>query len=327
MKVSQENSEEVIRYLYNEIADTERDALEERLFTNDDFSLFAESAENDLVDEYVRGEMSFAEKQRFEKNYLISENRREKVRAANILQTKLFNEKQAKMPVNISPQVSVWQSLAEFFRVPSFAFAGGLALILLTVLVGGWFLLRQTPNQPEIVRDENTNRQTPIPSPQNLPKNDISENTNKPETNVNKPANIENKATEKKNLPTNEKPDKPTEIAPQPRVFAATLLPMLRSGERSALNIPKNAETVSLRVVHDNQKTFAKYRAEIRDQNGKVIVTREFPVNEKTLSRPLNLSVKNSALSAGSYELTLRGISNENQTEEIKFYNFTVNKK
>ncbi len=101
----------------------------------------------------------------------------------------------------------------------------------------------------------------------------------------------------------------------------------MRSGERPVLNVPKSVETIRLRVVHDNQQEFIRYRAEIRDQSGDLIWSREIPVSEKTLVRPISLNVRSAALTPGSYELTLSGITSDNQLEEIKFYNFVVQKK
>lgn len=347
----EENKEQAIGYLFGELGDAERDALEERIFADDEFSLFLGAVEKDLIDDYVRGEMDVDLRQRFERRYLTSESRREKVRLASVLQAEVFNEKirtpEIAAPL-AEPKTSLWTTLADFFRVPNLALAGGLAVILLFVLFGGWLLLRRSPDIPEIVRDENANRQIPVPTktpaartPDENPsiENSNKENSNAaptPEINSNQTPALENKAPQAKTPEKRPTPaPRPTEKReetppPQPqRVVFATLFPLLRSGdeEKPVLIVPTNAESVGLRVVHDNLKPFAKYRVEIRDQNGDLVFTRETPVNRKNPAQPLNLNISAATLGAGTYELLLSGIREDKSAAEIKYYNFSVKKK
>lgn len=326
MKITRENSEKAIQYLYGELGDAERDALEERIFADDEFSLFIESVENDLIDEYARGEMNFAEKQKFEQKYLVSERRREKARLASVLNEKVFSENEKFAPVVSANKDSVRQSFARFFRVPNLALAGGLAAILLFVLIGGWLFLRPAETTEEIAKDNNSNQPVEITSPEIAPQVLPTPET---EINNNKAQIIPQKTPEPKSSPVKKEPEKPDTVSPKPpqRVFAFTLLPPMRSGSRPVLNVPKAAETIQLRVVHDNQREFIRYRAEIRDRNGDLIWSREILLNEKTLVKPITLNVRSGALASGAYELTLSGITADNQLEEIKFYNFLIQKK
>lgn len=332
MTQMKEDTEKSVQYLFGELVEAKRDALEDRIFADEDFALFLNAVEKDLVDDYVRGEMDAGLRERFEQKYLISAARREKVRTAGVLQKELFAEKETSAPVVTVSQPSIWESLKEFFRVPIPALAGGLATILLLVLLG-WILFRQSPTVPEIVKDENENRQiqppTPQISPEILPPVESNKNSNVAENTNKSGVNTERKKSETKPAPTKipiEKPEK-REILPQPRIFVATLLPTTRSGETPFLTIPKNTENVQLRVVHDNLQPFIKYRAEIRDSNGEEIFVREISFNRKNPARPITLSLKTALLKNGSYELVLSGVNEENGVEPIKFYNFTVSKK
>ncbi len=350
MTEAEENKEQAIRYLFGELNENERDAMEDRIFADDEFSLFLSAVEKDLIDDFVRGEMDAALRQRFDRRYLTSESRREKARLASVLQTEVFNEKISEPEIAApltEPKTTFWATLADFFRLPNLALAGGLAVILLFVLFGGWFLLRRSPDIPEIVRDDNANRQIPAPTktPDNNPLNENlkTENSNiapTPETNINQAPVIKNKTPEN-NTPENNTREKRPTPAPRPtekreetppsqpqRIVFATLFPLLRSSsdEKPVLTVPKNAESVRLRVVHDNLKPFARYRVEIRNQNGDVIFTRETPVNQKNPAQPLSLNIKAATLGAGTYELLLSGIREDNSAAEIKYYNFSVKK-
>ena len=323
---TEENTEQARQYLFGELNETERDALEERLFADEEFALYLDAVEDDLVDEYARGEMNAAQKQKFENKYLISEARRSKVRAAGILQKELFAEKPA---VTVAERPGLWQTLAGYLRPPQLAFAGGFAMILLLLGVGGWLLLRG--DRPIEVAQHNSNQATPTPQPTAPPETPretpANENTAPPaNNNTAAPANT-NRAPQTAPSPTRPAPHPPESAPPPARVFVATLLPPLRSGERPELALPAATETVRLRVVHDNEQLFTKYRAEIRDQNGDLVWSREIPVSEKTLARPLTLNVRRAALADGAYELTLSGMTADRRLEEIKFYNFTVKKR
>ena len=312
MKNSQENSTAAIRYFLRDIGDTERDALEERLFSDAELSEFFDAAENDLVDEYVRGEMDPAMRRKFESAYLISDRRKMKVAAARILSSRI--EEPVRRSVESEQIPSLWENLTGIYRIPRLAWAGGLAALLLLGLFAGWLLLSSENRTPRIVHvDENPDR--PIAPP--VPGNEHGPDSNVSEGNANAPK------------PANSKPKKVTEAPRErerPRVFAFTLLPPVRSGEQPVLSVPRSAETINLQVVHDNEKEFAKYQADIYDQNGDVIWSREMDVGKKRLSHPIGISVRSSTLKAGVYELKLSGISSAGLIEDIKFYNFIVRK-
>lgn len=321
-----ENTEQIIKYLFGELNEAERDTLEDRIFSEEEFAEFLSAVEKDLIDDYARNEMNADLRRRFEQKYLVSETRREKVRVASILQKELFAEKEVIAPIVIATESTVWQKLADFFRVPNLALAGGLAVILLFALFGSWLLLRSTPNQIDIVTgDSNQNIKIPTPqiSPEVTPTVEITENVNKPTNNINKPT-----PTPKKPLPVNSPTPEKREVeqSEPPRIFIATLIPILRSDSVPTLKIPKNASSVQLKIVHDNQKSFVKYRLETRNQNGDLIDSRTISVNEKNLERPIYLNLPNSRLKAGSYEITLNGIDAENKSQPLKFYNFVVEK-
>lgn len=333
MMETQKDTAKAIQYLFGELGETERDAMEDRIFSDEEYELFLNDVEKDLIDDYLRNEMDSGLRQRFEKKYLISERRREKVLTAKVLQENVFVTEEIPVTIVSEPKVSFWQSLAYIFRVPKLALAGGFATILLLALFGGWLLVKQTEKPIDYVRENNSNPQTPTPtvSPDISPNQPSNVDSNKNSSNVNSDNNrVESNKTENREINKPEKKPIPTEkrqvAPPEPRIFVATLLPPLRSDENQVLNISKNAQTVFLRVVHENQKVFSKYRAEIRNQNGAVIFTREITVTEKNLTRPIGLNINNSVLNSGSYELKLSGLTEDNQTEVIKFYNFTVKK-
>ena len=78
----------VIEYLLGSTSEEETERLDELSVADDEFAARLRSAENDLVDAYARGELDGETLHRFKSFYLASPNRLEKVRFAEVLQTR-----------------------------------------------------------------------------------------------------------------------------------------------------------------------------------------------------------------------------------------------
>ena len=74
------------RYLLGvTLAAAQRRGVEERLLTDDDFCEEFEAAEDELIDQYLCDELSAAERARFERNFLSTTERRQKLTLARAL--------------------------------------------------------------------------------------------------------------------------------------------------------------------------------------------------------------------------------------------------
>lgn len=75
----------LVRYLLGDLSREETERLDELSIVDDDFACRLSSAENDLVDSYVRKELSPADTERFTSVYLPSPRRRQKLEFAETL--------------------------------------------------------------------------------------------------------------------------------------------------------------------------------------------------------------------------------------------------
>src|SRR5262245_46756820 len=75
----------VVRYLLGQLPEEEQLRLEERAFSDQEYLQNVLAVERDLIDEYVRGELSGSERRQFEKLFLASPERRRKVEFARAL--------------------------------------------------------------------------------------------------------------------------------------------------------------------------------------------------------------------------------------------------
>ena len=320
MGENSENLEKAARYIFGELENDERDSFEEAIFSDDKLAHLIDSLEKDFLDEYLRGEMDKPFLEKFEEKYLQLSARKEKLAIARVLQQKLFNQQENNLlaePITQSSFSNFWTNIFRFFN---FATAGGIAVILILALIGGWTILnyKLTDN---LVKEINANISMPEISPVIQPP---------PLTEKDQIGNIE---TEENVLPQ----ETPKIIAPpavkktpnieKPKTLAFTLFPPVRSSERPILVLPKSIQFVRLRIIHNNQIEFTKYQVELKKQNGRLVIAREFPLTATNIKNPLIFSVNSAILKPGSYELTLSGLQKDRNFEEIKFYDFTVKQK
>ena len=136
-------------YLLGTLGDAEMEALEERHFTDDEAFLEMQSAEMALVDRYVRNEMSDAERESFEANYLVSPERDSKVDGARAFHNELADLQPSVVAEDLP--VSWAERLRRAFLVPAMQFAGA-ALVLILAVSTGWLILERGRTQNELLQ-------------------------------------------------------------------------------------------------------------------------------------------------------------------------------
>ncbi|MEK7725345.1 MAG: hypothetical protein AAB336_13415 [Acidobacteriota bacterium] len=332
-----QNETEFRRFLLGGMTEDERIEFEGNFILDESLFENLRIAEDELIEQYLGGTLSDTEKSNFEANYLTTKLRRERVEFTRqmLAKFKLQNVAVAevKKTASVAENPSFLESLIAFFKQPGFAFGTAFALLLLGF--GGWFLLRN-PNQPIDIAQN-----TPTPTPQVLvsPTPLVSENKNTEPSNtgVNQPSQLTNKNTESANqrpkveANSNKKPaenvtqEKPT---PTPSNSLITTLALFTGGVRSdgktnELNLPKNSGGANLELNLESQD-YKTYRAEIVDQNGKVIY-RSGKLTAKNSKINAFVSAKN--LTKGDFIVKVYGKNAKNEDESVADYQFRVSQK
>lgn len=288
--------------------------LDEEMFEN------LRVAEDELIENYVRGNLSENDRQKFETNFLTNEKRRERVVFTRAMLKNFANQSALKKQEAESERVSVWASLISFFKQPQFAFGSALAILLL--ILGSWFLLRKTEKPIDIVQN------TPTPTPQIsvTPTPQISENTyNTPNQNV-APINQRPKVEPTLNkTPDNTNLQKPVQTPSNPVITTLALFTggVRSEGKTNELNLPKNSGGANLQLNLESQD-YKIYRAEIMDQNGKIIYRSG---NLSANKSRVNAFVPAQNLKRGDYIIKLFGKNTNNQDESVADFQFRVNQK
>jgi hypothetical protein len=303
-----DRSEKLLQYLYGELSGGNRDAIEERVFADDELASELDDLEIDLVDSFVRGEMSAEEDRHFKERYLTSKSRLARVNLA-----KYLNESTTGGSATAPPESVGWlEGIKAFFGDRGLVYAGLAAAVI--IAIGGFWFLSTLPDE-EVAFDVPANSNEFVP-----PLHDDSTDESSAERNGDGAGGAAKGA--KTNVNSESKRNGNTQAVPEaPRTFAFTLLPPVRSSGRPVLEIPKGTDTVRITIVHDNRIPFAKYKAILKDNTGAALLTRDVNLTDE---RPVSISVRANRLKAGSYELTLVGLPRDGTAEEIGFYGFSV---
>ncbi|HEX8888605.1 MAG TPA: hypothetical protein VF779_05490 [Pyrinomonadaceae bacterium] len=141
--------ERIIAYLLGELPAEESDQFEDECFAEEHWPMQISLAEEDLIDHYLRGELTTEQRQRFEQNYLTTEARKERVvMAASLLRH--VDEQSHDSIAEDAREVTWIGRLRASWGGPRWALTTALALASIVIVVGGLlWLYRPLPSRPQ----------------------------------------------------------------------------------------------------------------------------------------------------------------------------------
>jgi hypothetical protein len=125
-------------------------------------------------------------------------------------------------------------------------------------------------------------------------------------------------------------PETGTEKPSVPSIISFILMPGIGRGDEQStdLTVPKDAQTVQLQLYLEGPTPYKSYRAELVTAGGKLIWSRDgLTARQARNGKAVSLSLPASAITSGKYELSLKGVTSENQIEDVGFYYFSIVKK
>lgn len=292
------------RYLLGDLPESEQLALETGFFADGDLLEQVQEIETDLVDQYVRGELSNAERLQFERHYLATPAHKQRVAFAREL-LRAANEQG--LPQPRQPKESFWENLAATLRSRQFFLGAAVAAILLLLFGFGWMAIqkslwhqaRQEERIAELRRLHELESQIAQQNERNTQLN----------------AELERLRA------------KQSSTASQPSLFSFILLSGVRGdSQQQTLKIPPGTNQIRLQMKIENSD-YRRYRVSLRPVDGGESWN-PGPVNAVTGKTGTTVSVKVPAnrLRPGDYILTLAGIHSEGSPEEINRYFFRLSK-
>lgn len=297
------------RYLLGGMTEDECAALEQEYFQ--DSYLFNQivQAESELVDKYARGLLTPEARERFEQHYLSHPARRERARFAEALAAQIERKTEVAATPAARAQSSVGCWLAAW-RGPKLAWGLSMALLLAalaaTLIVFQERRMRQSASIAEVARSA---QEPPVSDAQPQP-------TNEQKTSEAQSREAENRSDEQ---PT----ASPAPLPPAKASSQLATLTLTITGTRSAdegpsiLIVPTQAKRIRLQL-NLRESSYARYALALQTAGGAEVFTRRqlAPRTTKSGAR-LALEVPARALATGDYILTLKGIGEAAEVEDI----------
>ena len=134
--------ERITAYLLHELAPSEAKEFEEQCFSEEEWPATLESVEGDLIDAYIRKELSLDRQRRFEENYLNTTARIERV-----LLARSFLRLVAPEPKELNPRERLGASWTTRLSIPRFALRPAtIGLVLIAgALLSLWYFIPRAP--------------------------------------------------------------------------------------------------------------------------------------------------------------------------------------
>jgi hypothetical protein len=319
----------IAQYLLGELPEQQQVEIEDRAFSDQQFMASITSVENDLIDEYVRRDMSESDRRRFESRFLASESRRKRVEfaraLAHLLEETRVTERETR---KVGATRSSWRdALAAFFDGLNPVGKIALTAATLVILLGGAWLITQTltlRNQlNQLQARQQNDRQT-------LERQVESERRRNQELSAQLDQEKQQRAQSDESLRRlSETANQPSE-APRSIIASLILLPGISRGATTQpkLILPPNASVARLQIGIEPEEDYKSFGVELRTAGGRPVWMRDsLTARSSRGGRSIRLTLPASALLPGEYELRLKGVPQAGPPEDVGFYYFEVRKR
>jgi anti-sigma factor RsiW len=319
------NNEKLIaQYLLGDLPEEQQVEIEDRAFQDKEYLAAITAVENDLIDEYVRQELSETERRKFEAKFLASAERRKRVDFAKAF-VKVAAESSAVEKTKIKPSRVSWRdSFEAFIRGLNPAARLAFAVAVLLIMLGGAWLMTETLRLRGQLTQLQAKNQT---ERQSLQQQVETERRRSEELAARLNQEKQQREQSEESLRQLSETAETTNSTPRPIVATFTLLPGLARGEdkKPKLLLPKDARLVRLQIGIDPEEPYKTFSAELRTVAGRQIWTRDnLTASARRGARAIGLTLPATVLKPGDYELKVSGVAQGGRTEDVGFYYFAV---
>ena len=319
MEMNLKDEGQPARYLLGEMTEAEQARFEERFFQDLELSELISDVENDLIDCYVRGELSPRDRDRFEHHFLVSDRRREKLELAQaLLQAK--NAAPAARVVDSRGSLPWWKAMVAQLRAPSPALSYSFGATALFLLVGGLWLFTEVRD----LRNE-TARLAAERDRQSAQNDQLREQANDRQRQTDEL--VAQKDQLARQLEELQSQTGNPERAPRPALsfLSFILSPVSRGSDGpKKLIIPPGTGAVRLQLNLSAGDDYPAYQVNLQKANGEQVRNwkglRAAPAKG---ARAVFVDLQASSLSVGDYEVTLSGVA-KGQIEPLGYYYFSL---
>lgn len=331
------------KFLLGELPPAERELIEERLFLDSEYFKHFKAAEDDLIDEYLYGDLDTDQRERFEKYFLQEPGRRESLQVASALQNYLSEKKFSARDLEQKPlrPEETSRSGINLFRLlwsrhPKLVPGLSLAAALLLAVAGMWlaraFMQREVP----MSRQARQTEVQPSPTAQTSGQDSAAPLPSSTQQIANKNTPVI-KTTPQKEVVTappraaDENRRRDIQIdRPTTPTYAFMLLPgssVRGEGDLTHVELPAGRSVATFQLSLLSKTKYLRYRVTLHSEDGQLIKTWAVP---KSSSGPggsvVSVSIPSERLRQQTYKLLLEGVPAEGGFREIATYHFVAKK-
>jgi len=298
----------LVRYLLGQLGESEQEHVEQTYLADQDWQERLAIAEDELIDDYVGGKLGATDRAAFEKHFLNSPHRHERVAFARAWQ-QLTRATPSVSPAALpSPASRPWRERPVAWLLRA-------ATVLL--LIGSTWLIFETARLRSELTASRAERAALAQSEEELRQQLDDERARRQA--------LSEQLAEARPEPPNNNTAPPSVIASFMLIAGLTR----DAGERQTLNVPHTAQQVRLQLLFrqsDPPINAATYRAVLRTPEGREVFSRDgLKAQPRGAARVVTLTAPR--LASGDYILTLKSRNAANQYEDITEYAFAVSVK
>src|SRR5262245_53278405 len=144
MSANLQNDELIARYLLGDLPEEQQVEIEDRAFSDPEYRQNITAVENDLIDEYVRRQLSNQQRRQFEERFLASADRRKRVEFARALATVVSESHASETTADrreYQKRPSFFEAVAAFIQGLAPASRFSLATATLLIMIAGGALI------------------------------------------------------------------------------------------------------------------------------------------------------------------------------------------
>jgi hypothetical protein len=318
------NEELITRYLLGDLPEEEQTRLEDRAFSDRDYMRNIVAVESDLIDEYVRGGLSDSERLRFERRFLVSAERQRKVEfaraLANVIPKAMAED--ATRPAMASAPVSWRDTLIASLRGLNPAFKYSMAVAALALVIGVSWVIAEAVRLRAQVAQLQAEQQTRRRQEEILRQQADGARARSEDLAAQLQRERERSEELARQLERDQSRERSTGLSFIASVFLPPGLPR-GAAERPKLIVPQAAGVARLQIGLEREDEYKSFRVEIRTAQGQEVWTQDnLRPRQSRAGRVINLVIPGSALGTGEYELTLKGVIDNQNTEDVRYYYF-----
>jgi hypothetical protein len=300
----------LVNYLLGKLTEEEQARVEDRAFADRDYMGAMDAAEADLIDAWVSGELTPADRRAFERRFLTSPQRLGKVEFARAL-ARVTSEAE---PVAVrAPKPAAWRSWLEPVRLwnPALRLAGA-AIAVVCVAGGTWLVIENDSMRSRVSVLEAQRRELELRT------NGLKQELGQAQSRA------EGLAAQAQNRPG------PSEAPRAPLVASLVLMGGVSRAESRVeqLVLDRGTQIAQIKIQLEDRDDYPRFRAELRTRSGREILS----LGDLSRRRAgegfmVSMDLPAGTLATGEYELTLKGVRDGQEPQDIGYYYFRAVKR